>query len=192
MGKTRLLVVGAGGHGRSVAEAAELSDQFEVVGFLDDGLLVGTSVLNAVVLGSIASMSQHLEATDQVIVAIGNNALRERLMQQVTESGFKFATVVHPRAIVSQSASLGAGSAVMAGAVLGTEATLGVGTIVNCGAVVDHQAKVEDYGHLGVNASMAGGTVLGRNAWMQAGTAIGYGVCVSPGSILEPGVYVMK
>lgn len=140
----------------------------------------------------MASMSQHLAATDQVIVAIGNNALRERLTQQVNEGGFKFATVIHLRAIVSPSASLGAGSVVMAGAVLGTEATLGVGTIVNCGAIVDHQAKVEDYGHLGVNASMAGGTVLGRNAWIQAGAAIGYGVCVAPGSILEPGVSVMK
>lgn len=192
MAKTRLLVVGAGGHGRSVAEAAELSDRYEVVGFLDDGLPIGTSVLNAVVLGSIASMSQHLAYTDQAIVAIGNNALREKLLQQLNEACFEFATVIHPRAIVSPSASLGAGSAVMAGAVLGTEASLGVGTIVNCGAVVDHQAKVEDYGHLGVNASMAGGTVLGRNAWMQAGAAIGYGVCVSPGSILEPGFSVMK
>lgn len=156
MPKKRLLVVGAGGHGRSVAEAAILSDQFEVVGFLDDGQPIGTIVLNAVVLGSIASMSQHLAATDQVIVAIGNNAIRERLTQQLTEAGFKFATVVHPCAIVSPSASMGAGSAVMAGAVLGTEASLGVSAIVNCGAVVDHHAKVEDYGHLGVNATMAG------------------------------------
>jgi sugar O-acyltransferase (sialic acid O-acetyltransferase NeuD family) len=192
MPKKRLLVVGAGGHGRSVAEAAVLSDQFEVVGFLDDGLPIGTSVLNAVVLGSTASMSQHLAATDQAIVAIGNNALREKLLQKLNEACFEFATVIHPRAIVSPSASLGAGSAVMAGAVLGTEASLGVGTIVNCGAVVDHQAKVEDYGHLGVNASMAGGTVLGRNAWMQSGAAIGYGVCVPPGFVLEPGVSVMK
>lgn len=192
MAKIRLLVVGAGGHGRSVAEAAVLSDQFEVVGFLDDRLLVGTTVFNAVVLGSIASMSQHLAAIDQAIVALGNNTLREKIFQQLTEAGFKFASVVHPRSIVSPSASLGAGSVVMAGAIVGTEASLGIGTIVNCGAVVNHQAKVEAYGHLGVNASMAGGTVLGRNAWMQAGTAIGFGVCVSPGSILQPGVSVMK
>jgi sugar O-acyltransferase (sialic acid O-acetyltransferase NeuD family) len=192
MPKKRLLVVGAGGHGRSVAEAAVLSDQFEVVGFLDDGLPIGTSVLNVVVLGSIASVSQHLAATDQAIVAIGNNALREKLLLQLNEACFEFATVIHPRAIVSPTASLGAGSAVMAGAVLGTEASLGVGTIVNCVAVVDHQAKVEDYGHLGVNASMSGGTVLGRNAWMQAGAAIGYGVSVPPGSILEPGITVLK
>ena len=76
MAKVRLLVVGAGGHGRSVAEAAVLSEPFEVVGFLDYGLLVGKTVFNAVVLGSIASMSQHFAATDQAIAALGNNAHR--------------------------------------------------------------------------------------------------------------------
>jgi UDP-3-O-[3-hydroxymyristoyl] glucosamine N-acyltransferase len=64
---------------------------------------------------------------------------------------------------------------------------LGIGVIVNCGAVVDHHATVEDYGHLGVNASMAGGTVLGRAAWMQAGAVLGYGVTVPSGVTLAPG-----
>ncbi len=158
MAKTRLLVVGAGGHGRSVAEAAELSGQFQVVGFLDDSLPVGETVLGLPVLGPVASMAQHRAAANQAIVAIGDNAVREKLMQQLAAAGFEWATVVHPRAIVSPSAVLGAGSAVMAGAIVGTEARLGVGAIVNCGAVVDHHATVEDFGHLGVNASMAFGT----------------------------------
>ncbi len=187
MAKTRLLVVGAGGHGRSVAEAAELSGQFEVVGFLDDSLPAGETVLGLPVLGPVASMAHHRAAADQAIVAIGNNAVREKLMQQLTEAGFTWATVVHPRAIVSPSSVLGAGSAVMAGAIVGTEARLGVGAVVNCGAVVDHHAAVEDYGHLGVNASMAGGTLLGRGSWMQAGAALGYGVTVPSGVTLAPG-----
>lgn len=187
MVKTRLLVVGAGGHGRSVAEAAELSGQFEAVGFLDDALLAGKSVLNVAVLGPMVSMSHHRSAADQTIVAIGNNAVREKLMLQLTSAGFVHATVIHPRAIVSPSAVLSEGSAVMAGAIVGTEARLGVGSIVNCGAVVDHHAIVEDFGHLGVNASMAGGTALGRGAWMQAGAALGYGVTVPAGVTLAPG-----
>ncbi len=187
MAKTRLLVVGAGGHGRSVAEAAELSGQFQVVGFLDDSLPVGETVLGLPVLGPVASMAQHRAAANQAIVAIGDNAVREKLMQQLAAAGFEWATVVHPRAIVSPSAVLGAGSAVMAGAIVGTEARLGVGAIVNCGAVVDHHATVEDFGHLGVNASMAGGTVLGRGAWMQAGAALGYGMKVPAGVTLAPG-----
>lgn len=187
MVKTRLLVVGAGGHGRSVAEAAELSGQFEVVAFLDDSLPAVEPVLGVPVLGPVANMAHHLTAADQAIVAIGNNAVREKLMQQLAAAGFVLATVIHTRAIVSPSAVLGVGSAVMAGAIVGTEARLGVGSIVNCGAVVDHHAIVEDFGHLGVNASMAGGTVLGRGAWMQAGAALGYGVTVPAGVTLAPG-----
>lgn len=75
----------------------------------------------------------------------------------------------------------------MAGAIVGTEARLGVGAIMNCGAVVDHHATVEDFGHLGVNASIAGGKLLGRGAWMHAGVVLGYGVKVAAGEVLVPG-----
>lgn len=188
MSKTRLLIVGAGGHGRSVAEAAKLSSHFDVVGFLDDSLPVDDATsMGLPVLGPFASLSKHRDAANQAIVAIGNNAVRENLMHQLSAADWIFATVVHPQAIVAPSALLGAGSAVMAGAIVGTEARLGVGSIVNCGAVVDHHAVIEDYGHLGVNASMAGGTLLGRGAWMQAGAALGYGVKVGAGEILLPG-----
>jgi sugar O-acyltransferase (sialic acid O-acetyltransferase NeuD family) len=187
MAKTRLLVVGVGGHGRSVAEAAELSGQFEVVGFLDDAAPVGERVLDSHVLGPVVGMGEHRSVADQAVVAIGNNAVREKLMQLLTEAGYAMATVVHPRAFVSPTALVGEGAAIMAGAIVGTEARLGVGSIVNCGAVVDHHATVEDFGHLGVNASMAGGTVLGRGAWMQVGAALGYGVKVPSGVTLDPG-----
>lgn len=187
MNKTRLLVVGAGGHGRSVAEAAALSGKFEVVGFLDDSLPSGETVLGVPVLGPVASMADQRAAAEQAIVAIGNNGVREKLMLQLATAGFDLATVVHPRAIVSPSAVLGKGATVMAGSIVGTEARLGMGSIVNCGAVVDHHATVEEFGHLGVNASMVGGTVLGRGAWMQAGAALGYGVKVPAGVTLALG-----
>ena len=132
MAKTRLLVVGAGGHGRSVAEAAKLSSQFKVVGFLDEALPANKLLLGVPVLGPDASMVKHQAVADQAIVAVGNNVVREKLMMQLTEVGFTWTTVVHPRAIVSPRSVIGAGSAVMAGAIVGTEARLGAGAIVNC------------------------------------------------------------
>lgn len=187
MDRIRLLVVGAGGHGRSVAEAAELSGQFKLIGFLDDSIPAGNTLFGQPVLGTISSLAAHQSVCDQVIVAIGNNVVRERLVLQLDDNGFALATVIHPLAFVSPSAVIGRGSAVMAGGIVGTEARLGVGAIVNCGAVVDHHSIVEDYGHLGVNASMAGGTVLGHGAWMQAGSAVGYGVKIGPSVIIAPG-----
>lgn len=193
MSKTKLLIIGAGGHGRSVAEAAELSRAFEVVGFLDDALPVGKAVLNGAVLGAISDLSNvesldsYRALCDRAIVAVGNNTVREKLTLQLVDAGLPMATVIHPGAFVSPSAEVGTGSAVMAGAILGTEAFLGLCAIVNCGAVVDHHAQVEDFGHLGVNASMAGGTRLGRGAWMQAGAVLGYGVEIPAGVSLSPG-----
>lgn len=175
MAKLRLLVVGAGGHGRSVVEAAELSGQFEVMGFLDDSLPVGDRVVGVIVLGPVVSMAHHRAGTDHAIVAIGNNTVREKLSQQLAAVGFICETVVHPRAIVSPSAVLGACSAVMAGANVGTEARLGMGSIVNCGAVVDHHAIVEDFAHLGVNASMTGSTVLGAAPGCRLGQHLAMG-----------------
>ena len=185
--KTKLLIIGAGGHGQSVAEAAELNGQFEVVGFVDDALALDTLVLGYPVLSSIADLTAFASVCDQVLVAIGNNALRASLVDRLVQAGLSLATVVHPKAMVSPRAKVGAGSAVMAGVIVGTEARLGLGVIVNCGAVVDHHARVEDFGHLGVGACMAGGTVLGRSAWMQAGSSIGYGVNVAAGEVLPPG-----
>ena len=186
--KPRLLVVGAGGHGRSVAEAVLMSGDFDLVGFLDDGAFArGGDVWGLPVLGPANAFADYAALASHAVVAIGNNALRQKLCAQLLAAGFALARVVHPRAIVSPRAQLGEGVAVMAGAIVGTEAMLGQGVIVNCGAVVDHHAQVHDFGHLGVNACMAGGSVLGALAWMQAGSAIGYGVQLAAGTVLKPG-----
>lgn len=186
--KPRLLIVGAGGHGRSVAEAVLMADQFSLVGFADDEAFArGDAVLGLPVLGPTTAFASYTHQATHALVAIGNNVIRQKLFAQLQAARFVMASVIHPRAMVSPRAQLGVGVAVMAGAIVGTEAILGQGAIVNCGAVVDHHAQVHDFGHLGANACMAGGSVLGALAWMQAGSAIGYGVQVATGRTLKPG-----
>lgn len=188
----RLIIVGAGGHGRSVAEAVLLAGSHELVGFLDDAAPAPAMVWDVPVLGSTVDLDAYRLQAGLAIVAVGNNAAREALDKRLSAAGFELATVIHPRANVSPRAVIGPGSALMAGAIVGTEARLGRGVIVNSGAVVDHHAQVHDYGHLGVNACMAGGTVLGRGAWMQAGCALGYGVTVADGAVLPPGTALSR
>lgn len=186
------MIVGAGGHGRSVAEAALASGAYEVVGFLDDAFPGLDSVWDMPVRGKVADYANFLQAADCWLVAIGNNVVREKTVAMLKAGGFALASVVHPQALVSPRAIVGLGSAVMMGAVVGTEARLGEGAIVNCGAVVDHHCVVEDFGHLGVGAVMAGGSVLGRGAWMQANAALGYGVKIEAGRVLMQGEAVGK
>lgn len=186
----RLLIVGAGGHGRAVAEAAIAAQTHVVIGFIDDAFPEPRSVLGFPVLGVTAELDKHLTSAKHIIVAIGNNSVRRRLTAYAREIGFAVVSVAHPRAIISPSAIVGPGSAIMAGAIVGPGATIGEGVIVNCGAVVDHNCRVDDFGHLGVNAAMAGGTVLGEGAWMQAGAALSYGVLIKPGEVIGAGVGV--
>ncbi|MDP3651360.1 MAG: acetyltransferase [Rhodoferax sp.] len=186
--RRRLLIVGAGGHGRSVAEAVFAAGIYDVLGFVDDTALGIVQVGGYPVLGTTDDLSAHRTSADIAIVAVGNNALRETLCDKLLAAGFELATVVHPLAFVSPSAAVGLGSAILAGAIVGAGARLGSGVILNCGAVVDHDAQVHDYGHLGVNACMSGGSVLGRRAWMQAGSALGYGAKVDDGVVLQAGM----
>jgi sugar O-acyltransferase (sialic acid O-acetyltransferase NeuD family) len=186
--RPRLLIVGAGGHGRSVAEAVLMSGEYALMGFLDDGAFtLGAEVLGVPVIGLATGFSTYAARASHAVVAIGDNALRQKLFIQLQADGFTLPNVVHPRAMVSPRAKLAEGVVVMAGAIVGTEAFLAQGAIVNCGAVVDHHAQVHDFGHLGVNACMAGGSILGALAWMQAGAAIGYGVQLPAGAVLKPG-----
>ena len=170
-----------------MAEAILLQGCDKLVGFVDDGVDTPLSIWGYPVLGSIASLHTRHEIADAAVVAIGNNATRKNLHALIRDAGFTLVTVIHPTAFVSPSASLGAGCAVMAGAIVGTEAILGEGVIVNCGATVDHHCRVHSFGHLGVNACMAGGSGLGQGTWMQAGSALGYGVEVADGAVLVPG-----
>lgn len=181
----RIVVVGAGGHGRSIAEAISQTDGLVVAGFLDDKAT--GDILGLPVIGRIDEAPTFRKCAPWVVVAIGNNEVRAALHARMRDAGFEFATVVHPRAIVSPSAAIGHGCAIMAGAVVGTEAWLGEGVVVNAGAIVDHHCKVEAFAHLGVGACMAGGAILGSKAWMQAGASLGYGVVVKNGHILLPG-----
>jgi sugar O-acyltransferase (sialic acid O-acetyltransferase NeuD family) len=183
----RILIVGAGGHGRSLAEAVHAGGEFVLAGFLDDAYPELDRVWNLPVLGKVADAIRCHGDADFVIVAIGNNAVRQSVAKELLAAGFSLASVVHPLAIVSPTAVIGRGSAIMAGAIVGTEARLGEGVIVNCAAVVDHHCRVGDFGHLGVNAAMAGGSVLGSQAWMQAGSSLGYGVKIDDARVLAPG-----
>lgn len=183
----RLLIIGAGGHGRSVAEAAVACGCFQLVGFLDDAFPALADIRGVPVLGTTAALGAHCALADAAIVAIGNSESRERLFSELGATGLVPVTVIHPAAVISPSAVIGAGCTIMAGAIIGAEAWLGYGVIVNSGSVIDHDCQVGDFCHLGVRAAMAGGAVLGRQAWMKAGAILGYGAVVEAGAVVACG-----
>lgn len=182
-----LLVLGAGGHGKSVAEAALLSGEWQRVCFLDDRWPQLEAVCGIDVIGDLDSLLEPGLSVAGGIAAVGNNSLRKAWVERIKAAGIEVVSIVHPRAWISPSAHIGQGVAVLAMAVIGTDARLGRGAIVNAGAVVDHDVCIGDFAHLGVGVNLAGGVQVGASAWLQAGCSAGYGVSVASGDVVAPG-----
>lgn len=182
-----LLVLGAGGHGKSVAEAALLSKEWDKVAFLDDAWPAVTEALGCQVVGKVSDIASIADECQGAIAAVGNNAVREQWIEQIELAGVELVSVVHPRAWVSPSAKVGAGTAVMAGAVVGAVSEVGRGVVINANATVDHDVVMEELSHIGVGVQLAGGVRVGARAWLQAGSSCGYNVVVEAGVLHGPG-----
>lgn len=182
-----LLIVGSGGHGRAVAEAAALTGEWTEIVFADDAHPAQQQSGEWRIVGSTAQLPDLASASQAAIVAIGNQGVRQRLTETLADLGVPLATIIHPRAWVSKLAEVGNGCAIMAGAVVGACARLGRGVIVNANATADHDTVLGDYAHLGVGVQLAGGVIVEDRAWLQAGSCAGYRVRVPVDAVLPPG-----
>ena len=164
-----LLIFGAGGHGKSVAEAALLSDEWQAECFLDDAWPNTQQALEWPIVGKPSAIADWAAQCDGAVASAGNNRVRQQWTQLIVQAGVPLVSVVHPRAWVSPSVVVGAGSTVMAGAVVGTVSTLGEGVIINSNATVDHDVALGDYAHLGVGVQLAGGVKVGDGSVAAGG-----------------------
>lgn len=165
-----LLIFGAGGHGRVVADAALLAGGWSRVIATDrDPQRCRGELLPGVGLLPVA---QAVERADAIHVAIGDAASRRR--EAAMLAARPLATVIHPRASVSAYAAIGAGCFVAAQAVVAAGARLERAVIVNHGAVVDHDVQVGEFCHVAPLAALGGG------AWIGANVLVGSGACVLP------------
>ncbi|WP_444994309.1 acetyltransferase [Aliikangiella sp. IMCC44359] len=183
-----LLIIGAGGHGRAIAETALLSGQWHKIAFIDDKYPAQTTAGVWPIVGNWSDIEEVSSKFNEVFVAIGNNSIRKEKLGFLSMLNVLIPTIVHPGAFVSMTSQIGCGCAVMAGAVVGASAVLGVGCIVNSNATVDHDAKLDKYSHLGVGTHIAGGVKLEEGVWMKAGASASYGVVIKEWTNIPPGV----
>lgn len=187
----RLAILGASGHGRVVADAAGLGGWQEVV-FFDDGWPDVAQNGPWQVAGSSADLLAQASGFDGVIVAIGNNCVRRERQQELSVAGLNVVSVVHPSAVISSYAKIGAGSVVFANAVINACASLGAGCIVNTGAVVEHDCLVGDFSHLSPNAVLAGGVSVGQQVWVGAGASVKQSVTIGDEVTVGMGSVVLR
>lgn len=167
----RLAVLGASGHGKVVADTAQCCG-WDEVDFFDDAWPGRTSNGNWLVVGDSATMYARLQNYQGVIVAIGNNVVRQAKLAALIDAAAPVVSLIHPAAVISRYASLGPGSVAFAGAVVNADAKIGFGAILNTGSSVDHDCVLGDTVHVSPGARLAGAVSVGERSW------IGIGACV--------------
>ncbi|WP_211259582.1 acetyltransferase [Belnapia moabensis] len=186
----RVVIIGAGGHAKVIIEAVRAQGG-EVVGLVaqanDSAPVLGAPILG----GDEVLPALRAQSLDAAIIAIGNNALRERLGRKAQSLGFALPHVVHPTAFLSPSARLGAGVVVMARAVVGTDTSVADLAIINTAAAVDHDNSIGLAAHIAPGCALAGTVRVGARALVGVGSALRPGIRVGADAIIGAGSTVV-
>lgn len=179
----KLVIIGAGGHGKVVADIA-VKNGYEKIVFFDDD----ENIKECAGFPVIGKSNEAINLDDDKIVAIGNAKIRERIQEKLNN----VITLIHPDASISRRVTIGTGTVVMAGVVINSDTSIGKGCIINTGASVDHDCRVGDYSHVSVGAHVSGTCEIGEGTWIGAGAVISNNVIIFNNCIIGAGAVVIK
>lgn len=181
----KLVIIGASGHGKVIADIAKKNGYHEIV-FLDDDE-------NIHECGGypVTGRSHEVETINaDVIVGIGNASIRKKIQQSIPAR--KMATLIHPSAVVAEDAIIGEGTVIMAGVVVNPSVRIGKGCIINTCASIDHDCNVGDYVHVSVGSHLCGTVSVDDETWIGAGATVSNNISICSKSMIGAGAVVIK
>jgi sugar O-acyltransferase (sialic acid O-acetyltransferase NeuD family) len=186
----RLLIVGTGGQGKVVLECAKR--KYKSITFMTNDINSPGISGYPIIYEQNTSMDYMSKNYDEIIVAIGNNKDRLKLMHEYIGKGIKGAIIIHPKAVVSESVEIGEGTVVFANAVINPYAKIGLGCIINTGAIIEHDCIIKDGVHISPNAAMGGAVIIGEKTWVCIGSSIANNIKIGTNVIVGAGSVVLK
>lgn len=188
--KNKLLIIGASGHGKVVADIALKMKKWRSIAFLDDDESIKSS-MGLEVIGTSDGVFTHLDEYE-IFVGIGNNATRQRIHEMLETVGACIPILIHPNAVIGNQVEIGHGTAVMAGAVVNCCTKIGKSCIVNTGSTIDHDNFIEDFVHISPGTHLAGTVKVGQGSWLGIGSVISNNIKITNSCIVGAGALVIR
>ncbi|NLL63281.1 MAG: acetyltransferase [Ruminococcaceae bacterium] len=179
----KLVIIGASGHGKVIADIA-VKNGYEEIVFLDDNENI-VECAGFPVVGKVENAENFF---GEKIVAIGNAKIREQIQKNLTG----VTILIHPDAVISRRVEIGIGTVVMAGAIVNSDTVIGKGCIINTGASIDHDCKVGDFSHISVGAHVAGIAEIGKGTWIGTGAIVSNNVSICEYCTIGAGAVVIS
>jgi len=186
-----IILIGGGGHCKSVIEAAESSGR-EIEGILDLPSTVGSKCLGYSIIGTDDDIPKFTEKCEFIVTLgfIKNPTLRNKLHNLVEDANGKFATIVASTAHISKYAEIKQGTVVLHCATVNAGARIGKGCIINTHANIEHDVNIGDYCHISTGAMINGDCKVGDNTFIGSGTIVCNGVTICKNVALGAGSVV--
>jgi UDP-perosamine 4-acetyltransferase len=193
---TSCVLLGAGGHARVLIDALEACGYTQALALLDrDASRAGSDFMGIPILGSDDLLAQLAASGTRyfavAVGSVGDSSVRRSLFERAVALGFVPLTIVHPSAVVSRHASIGAGCQILPGAVVNAGARLGENVIVNSGAIVEHDCVVGSHAHIATGSLLASTVSVGEGAHIGAGATVRQCVAVGARAIVGAGAAVI-
>jgi len=186
----RLLIIGASGHGKVIADIAIRLKYWETVAFLDNNEYID-EVMGIPVIGRTIDAVKHIMDSD-IFVGIGDNTMRKKVQDELEAAGANIPKLIHPNSIIGNEVELGTGTVVMAGAVINCCTKIGKGCIINTGATVDHDNCIAEFVHVSPGAHLAGAVNIGSGTWLGIGCTVSNNISITGGCIVGAGAVVVR
>jgi sugar O-acyltransferase (sialic acid O-acetyltransferase NeuD family) len=195
MGK-KVVIIGASGHGKVVAESLLRQGQFDLLGFVDDNPDIRGSISGIDVLGpqEILSRLKEERGLAGVVLGLGSNFLRASVAQELSlrHPDLFFATVVHPNAQIARDVVIGGGTVVMPGVVVNPGCRIGPHCIINTGSSLDHDSELGAYASLAPGVRTGGGCRVGVSSAIGIAAVLSHGVCIGDHTVIGAGSLVLE
>lgn len=182
----RLIIVGAGGHGKVITDNA-LKNGYETICFVDDQ--AQGEVMGFPIIGVCADLEKLNDGKTDFVIGIGNNTVRKKIAQRYE---INWVTIIHPSAQIAFNVKIGKGTVVMANAVINACATVSEHCIINTGAIIEHDNVIENYVHISPNAVLGGTVRVGTGTHIGIGSTVINNVAVGADCVIGAGAVVVK
>lgn len=192
----KIVLIGAGGHAKTIVDTLEKSVEYEIAGFMCDGIVNSVVYRGYRILGSDESAKSIYDSGIRCAVLaigfLGKSTLRQRLMEYYINIGYEFPVIVDSTAIIAEDVRIGIGTYIGRGAIVNADAEIGRACIVNTGAIIEHECVIGDFSHVAVRAVVCGQVTIGENVFVGANATVIQNVIIEDDVVIGAGALIRK
>lgn len=195
MNKTKLILIGGGGHCKSCIDVIEQEGKFQIEGILDKEENLGNSVLGYKVIGTDRQIDELSRGKYSFLITVGqikSALIRKSLFEKLAYLNVPIATVISPLAYVSKYSLLDKGTIIMHQATINAGVKVGMNNIINTGALIEHDCSIGNHCHISTKAVINGGCTIGNEVFIGSGTVIHNGIQIQDLTVVGAGSVVSR